>query len=275
MMNKNPLVSVIIPTYNSEVFIKKCLQSTKEQTYKNIEVIVVDQSSTDKTKNIVQQFKAKFISLPKPKFYSPPTVSRNAGAKKSKGKILMHIDSDMILDKKLVAEIVRKFDKDKDLGALIIHEQDITKGFWSKCKAFERKCYWGNDNIESARAVRRDIFERVKGYDEKLSSGEDFDIHRRYKSISRIGFCDTVLYHNLGSLNFKKMLVKKYNYGKTASKYFNKHNTSGSSLLKEQLECYVKNSAAFVKNPIIGVGSIILKVSEFGAGGVGLLKGKL
>lgn len=276
-MKKNiePLVSIIIPTFNSEKNINKCIQSLIKQPYKNVEIIVVDQSSSDSTREIVGKFNIKLIKLPKPKFYSPPTISRNAGAKVATGHILMHIDSDMMVSSRLIEEIVEKFKKDKDLGALIMHEQDITDGFWSRCKAFERKCYWGNDNIESARAVRKEIFVKVKGYDESLSSGEDFDIHRRYKKISKIGFCKNVLFHDLRNLSFSKTISKKYNYGKTADKYFKKNNTSGQVLLYEQAKCYLRNIPEIIRNPVIGLGSVFLKICEFGAGGLGLLVSKV
>lgn len=275
MMKDKSLVSVIIPTFNSAKYIDGCLDSIGKQTYKEIEVIVVDQSSTDGTSDLIKKRKIKLITLPKPKFYSPPTVSRNKGASISRGAILFHIDSDMVLSTGLIAEMVKKFDQKNDVGALVVHEEDITKGYWSRCKAFERKCYWGNDNIESARAVKRDIFKKVGGYDETLSSGEDFDIHKRYKKYCKIGFCENVVYHNLGSLSFMKAITKKYNYGKTAGKYFKKHHTSGQSIFKEQLKCYLKNYSSILKNPIIGLGSVFLKVSEFGAGGVGLLINKI
>lgn len=273
MSDKPPLISVIIPTYNSQNFIQACIDSIKKQKYKNFEIIVVDQSSTDKTPEIVKKNKIKLITLPKPNFYSPPTKSRNQGAKAAKGTILYHLDSDMTLSKNLLSEAAEIFTKEKEIGAIIVHEEDITKGYWSKCKAFERKCYWGNDSIESARLVRASIFKKVKGYDEKLSSGEDFDTHRRYKKISKIGYCNNVVYHNLGELKFGRMIYKKYSYGKTANKYFEKHETSGVSLLGEQFKCYVKNYSAFFKEPLIGAGSVSLKLAEFSAGGFGLVVG--
>ncbi len=269
------LVSLIIPTYNSERHIIKCITSIQNQTYKNIEIIVVDQSSTDKTLEKTKKFKIKHIKLSPPKFYTPPTVSRNAGAKIAKGSILIHIDSDMRLSNGLVEEVVDRLEDNKKLGALVIHEKDLTKGFWSQCKAFERRCYWGNMNIESARAVRRSLFTEVGGYDESLSSGEDFDIHSRYMQKSQVEFCRNVLYHDLGELKFITMIRKKYNYGKTASKYFSKHGISGLDLLREQCICFIRNYKMFIKNPIIGCSAVFLKISEFSAGGLGALINKV
>ncbi len=275
MSEKLPLISVIIPTYNSQKYLQACLDSIKKQTYKNIEVIVVDQTSTDETPSIVHKNKVKLITLQKPKFYSPPTKSRNKGASAAKGSILYHLDSDMILSKGLLTEAAKIFMQEKEIGALIVHEEDITNGYWSKCKAFERKCYWGNDNIESARLVRTQIFKKVGGYDEKLSSGEDFDTHRRYKAISKIGYCKNVVYHNLGYLKLGRMIYKKFSYGKTAGSYFKKHNVSGQSLLLEEVKCYYRNRSAFLKNPTVGIGSVVLKGLEFSSGGIGLLVSKL
>ena len=60
---ENPLVSVIIPTYNSSRTLEKCLESIKNQTYKNIEIIVVDNNSTDNTKEIAKKFADKAINF--------------------------------------------------------------------------------------------------------------------------------------------------------------------------------------------------------------------
>lgn len=271
---KNNLVSIIIPTRNSEKTLEKCLKSIKKQTYKNIEIIIIDQESEDRTLKIAEKYNAKILKLKKPSFYTPPTKSRNLGARNAKGDILYHLDSDMELSKKLIDEAVNIFATRPGVGALIVHEVDITKGFWSKVKAFERRCYWNNDNIEAARIVKRKVFVKVGGYDENISSGEDFDIHRRYKNVCKIGFCKNVVYHNLGYLDFFKLIKKKYSYGKTAKLYFKKQQTSGPSLLKEQLGCYFKNYRQFFKHPILGTCSVFLKFCEFGAGFVGMIKNK-
>ncbi|RJQ27608.1 glycosyltransferase family 2 protein, partial [Candidatus Parcubacteria bacterium] len=195
---KSHFITIIIPTYNSQKHIKACLESIKNQDYKPFEVIIVDQSSTDDTIKIAKEYGCKTIIRPRPQFYSPPSVSRNVGAKEAKGEILYHVDSDMMLEKGLLSEIVKLISERYDV--LIVHEKDITKGFWSKCKAFERRCYWGDDKIESARVVKRSLFEQVGGYDENVSSGEDFNIHKKYKSIGKVGFCKAAVRHNLSEL---------------------------------------------------------------------------
>ena len=60
-MKNNPKVSIIIPVYNGEKYVKSAIQSALKQTYKNIEIIVVNDGSTDNTDKVVQQFKNKII----------------------------------------------------------------------------------------------------------------------------------------------------------------------------------------------------------------------
>lgn len=264
-------ISVIIPTYNSEKFIENCLNAIKNQSYKKFEVIIVDQKSTDNTVKIAKKFKAKIILVDKPKFYSPPSKSRNIGAKSAKGDIYFHLDSDMQPSKLLFEEIVDLFAKDKKTGALIVHEEDITDGFWSECKALERRCYWGDTSIESARVVRASIFKKIGGYDESISSGEDFDTQSKYQKVCEVGFCKNVVYHNLKGLNLKKDLIKKFNYGKTASQYFEKSKRSGGSILKTEFKMFIINYRLLLKQPIKAFGMLFMKALEFGVGGVGYI----
>lgn len=273
-MNK-PLISIIIPTFNSGKYLEKCLESIKKQTYQHIEVIIVDQSSADDTPSIARRYGVTLISIPRPEFYSPPSKSRNIGAKKAKGQILYHLDSDMELSHALVEEFIEKF-KNKNIGALIVDEVDITKGFWSKCKALERKTYAGNQHVAGARVVRTALFRKIGGYDEDISSGEDFDITKQYRKYTTVVYCKNPVYHNLGELSFITLIKKKYNYGKTAGAYFKKHTgESGGKLLFIELASYCKNYQLFLQDPLVGIGTIVLKFFEFGFGGLGLLRSSL
>lgn len=269
-MKKNPLVSIIIPTYNREFYIKKCLDSIKKQTYKRIEIIIVDQHSTDKTVATARKFGAKILLRPTPKFYSPPSKSRNIGFKASKGDIILNLDSDMELTPHLVEEAVRLL-QNGTYGALVIHEIDRPKGYWSKCKAMERRCYWGNLNIEAARFVTREVFTKVKGYDEKLNSGDDLNVHKRYMKVAPVGFCKNILYHNIGDLNFTQLMLKKFNYGRTSGRYFKKTKESPLFYFMGEYFCFIKNTPMLIKHPIIGVGMVFMKTSELFFGFLGQL----
>jgi glycosyltransferase involved in cell wall biosynthesis len=110
-----PLVTISIPTYNSEKFIKTCLQSVFNQTYKNIEINVIDGGSKDKTLEIINQFKIKKIVT----FKGPLLGARYEGVKIAKGKYILILDSDQVLTKNAVARSVQRIEKGKyDMLAL-------------------------------------------------------------------------------------------------------------------------------------------------------------
>ncbi len=102
------LVSITIPTYNSEKTLKKTLQSVKNQSYPNIELIIIDSNSTDKTLEIAKEFKAKIYT-----YEGTLLGARKLGAKKAKGKYVLLVDSDHILEKTSVergVKLMKKFD---------------------------------------------------------------------------------------------------------------------------------------------------------------------
>lgn len=200
--NIKPLVSIIIPTRNSSRTIEAALESIKKQSYPNIEIIVIDQQSIDSTLSVVKKYTKKINTTEGDKFYSAPPVSRNIGSRNSKGKYLLHMDSDMELSKNVISEAVDTFEKNPEILALKIHEKDKGMGFWSRAKMLERKFYVGYDPIEAARFIRRDIYFKLNGYDEQLRSGEDWDLSQRIGKIGKITDIKSFIYHNLGRMTY-------------------------------------------------------------------------
>lgn len=89
----NPLVSIIIPTYNVEDFVEECLESVINQTYNNIEIIVIDDASTDQTPRILKNYESK-INLELNSQNRGQGFIRNKGIEKSKGDYVFFVDSD-------------------------------------------------------------------------------------------------------------------------------------------------------------------------------------
>ena len=90
----NPLVSVIIPTYNRIEFLQQCIDSILQQTYRPVEVIIADDGSTDGTKEFIRsryEHKAVYIELP---HSGLPSLARNAGIERSQGEYIAFCDSD-------------------------------------------------------------------------------------------------------------------------------------------------------------------------------------
>ena len=94
MMLQNELVSIITPSYNTEKFIDKTIKSVLNQTYKNWEMIIVDDCSNDNTDNIVANFNDSRIKYIKNNKNSGAAVSRNRALKEAKGKWIAFLDSD-------------------------------------------------------------------------------------------------------------------------------------------------------------------------------------
>ena len=90
----NIFFSIVIPTYNQANFLKKALNSILAQSYKNYEIIIVDNYSKDNTAKIVSNFKNKKIRYFKKKNFGVIAKSRNLGIKKAKGKWIAFLDSD-------------------------------------------------------------------------------------------------------------------------------------------------------------------------------------
>lgn len=175
------LVSVIIPTKNSELFIENCLESIKNQSYKNIEIIVIDNNSTDSTKKISEKFTDKVFTKGPER-----SAQRNFGFSKSLGKWLMYIDSDMILSDNLIEKCVNNC-KNNKIQALYIKEVILGNSFVCKVKRFERMFYEAT-LIDAPRFFSRDLFEELKGFDEiDCPFGfEDWDINLRIMDLTKI-----------------------------------------------------------------------------------------
>ena len=127
MSTKNsPLVSIVITTRNEEKNIEKCLVSVRSQTYGNIELIVVDNFSEDKTCEVAKSYTPKVYSMGNER-----SSQRNFGAKLARGKYLVYLDADMILSPSLIQRCVVKAEKE-NLEALYIPERITGNGFWIK-----------------------------------------------------------------------------------------------------------------------------------------------
>jgi len=112
-MNNNPLISVIVPVYNVEKYLRKCLDSIIDQTLKDIEIICVDDGSTDKSLKILKEYEEKdsrIIILTQQNQYAG--VARNNGAKIARGEYLSFLDSDDFFDPHMLEEMYNQAEKD-------------------------------------------------------------------------------------------------------------------------------------------------------------------
>lgn len=154
--------SFVVPTYNSERTIEKCLRSIKNQKVKGSELIVVDDSSTDRTIQIAKKYANETILKEK---RSGPAKSRNMGWKKSKGKIIIFVDSDVYLGKgwkKEIFPLLKNYDG--VISKLGYRSHNVSSQEWGEAANFF--------------VIKKSILEKVKGYSEifPYAMGEDSDL---------------------------------------------------------------------------------------------------
>lgn len=261
----NDLISVIIPTYNSASTLHRCLESIKNQTYKNIEIIIVDNFSIDKTKEIAKIYGAKVIEDS-----SIRSKARNIAVGYSKGKYIISIDSDMELTPRVIEECI---EKSKKYSSVIISEISYGTGFWAECKSLERKCYIGDEDIEAARFFDRELFHNINGYNPILEFGEDWDIHQRIKNEGfRFGRIESRIMHNEGNISLWQIIKKRYKYGKTIRNYIKTNPKNFSNQSKFIRPAFIKNWNMLIKDPRICFGMFFMKSVEYYFMGMGYIK---
>lgn len=116
--------SFIVPVYNTEKYLKKCLNSLVNQTYKDFEIIVVNDGSTDKSSNIISKYQKKYKNIIViDKENEGLSMARNRGVQKSSGKYIIFVDSDDYVSNKLLEEVDKKID-DSDILRFQIATED-------------------------------------------------------------------------------------------------------------------------------------------------------
>jgi len=270
----NQMVSIIITTKNEENNIGRLLESIKKQTYQPIEIIVVDNNSTDKTKKAASKFTKKVYN-----FGPERSAQRNFGAIKSTGEFFMFLDADMELSSKVIEECVDYVSEDKGIGAVIIPEQSIAKGFWEKVKAYERSFYneEGDNTVEAARFFKKEAYKRAGGYDKSITGPEDWDLPETIKELGyKIGRIKSKILHfeKIGSPVF--LAKKKFYYALKSHRYIKKHNIPmiGPKTIYFFRPIFYKKWKKLISNPILTIGMIVMFIFELGGGGLGYLIGK-
>lgn len=173
-MTTNPLISIIISAYNAENKIGKCLNFLLNQTYKPIEIFVVDDGSTDRTKEIVKKFiDNKKIFLLKQK-RKGPGAAKNLASKKAKGKILVFVDSDEYAREDYIEKLTKPIRNGKtktSIGAWVLA---YPKNPWARCR-FKDTSELRHHAVKSGvfRAIKKNFFNELGGFD--ISKGYSDD----------------------------------------------------------------------------------------------------
>ena len=275
-MKKRELVSIIITTKNEVDVIGNLLKSVVSQAYKNTEIILVDNNSTDKTLKIVKAFKKVKVY----NFGFERSAQRNYGAKKSFGKYLLFLDADMRLSPKVIEKCVAVAASSKKIGSIIIPEQSIAFAFWEKVKAFERSFYneKGDAITDAARFFKKNAFIKAGGYDETITGPEDWDLP---ETIRELGYEDgriyEKIYHRERATSLPVLFKKKFYYGLYADRYLKKHNIPivSPKTIYFLRPLFYKSWKRLLSHPLLAIGMIIMLFTQTLGGGLGYLIGRV
>ncbi len=232
-MKKNPLVSVIIPAYNAESYIKIAIDSIQGQTYKNLEIIVIDDKSTDNTSSIVSTIakKDERIKLIKNETNIGIGGNRNKGIEKSNGDYICWQDADDISLPDRIQKQVDYLESHPEVGVVGGFITFFEDEYESKTRRYAEDDHTLRSNIfkynpvaQPACMVRKACYKSVGLYDSSLRVSEDLDMMFRIGEKFKFGNLQEVVIKyrqssgSLTSSNLKQMekvtlmLRDKYRY---------------------------------------------------------------
>ena len=167
-------VSVIIPAYNATKTIDLCLESILKQDFSDYEVIVVDDGSTDDTREKVKKYPVRLISIP----YEGTSVARNTGFRASKGDILIFVDSDCVAKKDLIVKLIEPL-KNPKIGVVQAWWEVANQGrlvpalTYKTYEYFTRNLEYPDFLWSYCFAIRRELVQKVGMFDVGWTRMED------------------------------------------------------------------------------------------------------
>ncbi len=183
------MLSIIIPTLNEEKYLPILLSQIKKQKFSDLEIIVADAGSKDKTVEIAKSFGCIITKG------GNPAKGRNEGAKIAKGEILLFMDADNIyLPDNFFEKLISEF-KRKNLG--IATFPIYPDGNWFDKFAYGIYNFWVKltqkflAHATNSVLVKKEVFEKVGGFDEEIKIGEDHYFAKMASKISKFGFIET------------------------------------------------------------------------------------
>ena len=189
-----PLITVIIPTYNRFQFLLEAVESVEAQSYPNLEIIVVDDGSTDETSSLSKKDNLKYIFQEN----KGPSAARNTGAIAAKGDWLAFLDSDDLWTPKKLMKQWDALENNPDCKAVYTNEIWIRNGVRiNQCKKHKKYSGWIYPQClplciisPSSILLHKKMWEEVGGMDESLPMAEDYDLWLRLSAKHKFLFLD-------------------------------------------------------------------------------------
>jgi glycosyltransferase involved in cell wall biosynthesis len=187
------MISIIMPIFNDEKFTKDALDSIMAQTYKNFELIIIEDHSTDNSPKIISLFKDKRIKVYVNEINLGIAKSRNKALKIAKGDYIFFTDSDCIADKDWLKEGIKTFNTYKCLGVEGLTYY-VKKGYKpSISDKFPGTAETPGIYLGCNIAYTKDIMMKLHGYDERYHYHDDREFAIRVKKCGKIVHCDKMI----------------------------------------------------------------------------------
>lgn len=179
-------ISVVIPAYNEAERIGDCLESLTKQTLRPFEIIVVDDGSTDVTKEVAQRFPVLILSCD----HRGAGYARNVGALHAQGEILVFVDADMTFSSQFLADLTRPIMDKRAIGTFSKDEQVHNwQNVWARCWNYNQRIGTKHriptnypDVAPVFRAIEKQAFERVGGFDTNVGYTDDWTLAKKLGS---------------------------------------------------------------------------------------------
>lgn len=230
-MKNNIAISVVMPAYNSEKYIRQCFDSIIDQTFTNFEVVVVNDGSTDGTKNIINEYcdkdnRFKIIS----QVNSGPSTARNVGVRNANGKYVIFLDSDDFFESSMfqtIKDVLDKTNADMFIFDYDLYQDQTGKiiknpGFYNSDtlpdKTFSYKdmpdfIFTNFNSMSSNKALRRSfITENNLLFPDNLHRNEDFVFMNKALVLAKSIFYkpDVLLHYRVGLMSNSSSTIYKY-----------------------------------------------------------------
>lgn len=204
-INKSPFFSVVIPLYNKQEYIAKTIESVLNQSFKDFEIIIVDDGSTDKGVEIVENFQKDCITIFKQK-NSGVSIARNRGIEVAKANFIALLDADDLWYSNHLLELKKQILKFPEAGLYCNnYEVFYTKNLSRPASlnfSFETDCLIVEDFFKasitnpvawtSAVGFSKDKFNTIGGFDPKLKTTQDLDLWIRMALKYPVSFNPTI-----------------------------------------------------------------------------------
>jgi glycosyltransferase involved in cell wall biosynthesis len=191
--NDGPLVSAVICTYRRAHLVTRAIKSVQEQSYKNIEIIVVDDASPDNTREVISQINDSRIRYIRHQTNKGLPAARNTGIREAKGEYIAFLDDDdEWLPDKTAKQLNLTARFDAVVGMGLIDGKILSSRHGEEAvglDALRRGNKWGSCTLLARADVMRDVM-----FDESLRVGEDWDAFIRIAQKYRIGHVDEPLF---------------------------------------------------------------------------------